>query len=589
MIQRSVLIAICVAAFAGGAFAYGVDVRAALSHKTESTFIPLNSRLFRMRQPDGVERIFARDRKDPNRLHCTVPPWLGAIRPERRMINVFTAPDFKGERTEFCFVDGVLRFMSVGKKDYEFPPGCFVAPTNSIESLWPAAELTEDEKASSDMWKGGSRLRLFSRNPNRAALVFVQIALVALAVGLFSGSCFWRMHGVIWTLIGTLLMLQAQSRGGFLAFCIGVSILVFFRTRRGVSGRLLAVFSIAFALIFGFAVVTKTADRVMTGTVQLSGDASSQKRLAIWKEVPRMLAAAPWGWGLWQSGPAYNAWFEKPERMEMIGDLFNDHISRMVEGGFVMGGLYVFVWAFLFAWTLRFAWRGGSPLPLAVCAAYFVASSFNPMNWWTPGFYLPAAVLAWGVRRLWTGMRPFAWAGGVTAAVLAGVAVVAALAPEQDVPIRAGWLGRQVIIGKGEPKVWVVDDGYVLCGDYYGFPEKEIRDYYLANPSAEPIGIVTDLSRLPKRMDRLVLCGKRCETIIRGKCPDARHVVLLTPPFGIDKIPQSMMDSVDLHVLTGRFTACLTGDAQRESTRLHVVSGAEAYVPGWLNVVVRKM
>lgn len=583
------MIAICAAALAGGAFAYGVDVRAAVRHETESTFIPLNSRLFRMRQPDGVERIFVRDREDPNRLHCTVSPWIGAIRPERRMINVFTAPDFKGEKTEFCFVNGVLRFMSVGAKDYEFPPGCFAAPTNSIESLWPAAELTESEKASTDMWKGGARLRLFSRNPNRAALVFVQIALVALAVGFFAGSFYWRMHGIIWALTGTLLMFQTQSRGGFLAFCTGGAILAFFRIRRGVGRRFLVAFSIALAVVLGFAAVTKIADRVTVGTVQFSNDGSSQKRLAIWKEVPQMLAAAPWGWGLWQSGPAYNSWFEKPERMEMIGDLFNDHISRMVEGGLVMGGLYVFVWALLFAWTLRLAWRGGSPLPLVVCASYFVASSFNPMNWWMPGFYLPAVVLAWSVRRMWAGMRPFAWAGGVTAAVLAGVAIVAALASKQDVPIRVGWLGRQVIIGKGEPKVWVVDDGYVLCGDFYGFPGKEIRDFYLANPSAEPIGIVTDLSRLPRRMDRLVLCGKRCETILHGRCPDARQVVLLTPPFGIDIIPQKILDSVDLHVLTGKFAARLTGDAQRGNPRLHVVPGAEAYVPGWLDVIVRKM
>ena len=35
--------------------------------------------------------------------------------------------------------------------------------------------------------------------------------------------------------------------------------------------------------------------------------------------------------------------------------------------------------------------------------------------------------------------------------------------------------------------------------------------------------------------------------------------------------------------------ACLTGDAKVENSRLHIVPGAEAYVPGWLNVVVRKM
>ena len=221
--------------------------------------------------------------------------------------------------------------------------------------------------------------------------------------------------------------------------------------------RMLIALAAIVLLLGGFAVASKVGTRVTVGIVQTEGDRSSQSRMLIWKEIPRMISAAPFGWGLWKSGPAYNSWFEKPENMHMIGDLFNDHFSRIVEGGYVIGGLYVFLWAFVLIWGWRLGWRGGSPVVLAVCAAYFVASSFNPMNYWTPGFYVPAVVLAWG---MWTGkfmtsgkdsasplLRLFAWAGGVTAAVLVGVAVVAALAPDQDVPIRVGWLGRQVVIG----------------------------------------------------------------------------------------------------------------------------------------------
>ena len=576
-----------------------MDVRAALRHEVESTCVPINSALFRMRQPDGIERILVRNPEDPNCLRCATKPWIGAIRPERRMINVLTSPDFKGEKTEFCFVDGRLRFMSVGKKDYEFKPSDYAAPTNSVAALWPSTELTEEEKKGTDIWKKSGRLRLFSKNPNRTALIFVELAVVALGIALFAGSWVWRLPGVLLTLGSAFFMFQAQSRGGFLAFLAGSAVLLFFRFRHGISRRLLVTVSLCVALVVGLALVTKTAGRMTAGTVAVEGDRSSQNRLVIWQEVPRMIAAAPFGWGLWKSGPAYNGWFEKPENMHMIGDLFNDHLSRFVEGGFVFGGLYVFVWALLLVGGLSFAWRGGSPVQLAVCAAYFVASTFNPMNWWMPGFFVPVAVLAWG---MWTGkfmtsgresasplMRLFAWAAGVTAVVLAGVAVVAWLAPEQDVPLRVGWLGRQVIVGRGEPKVWLVDDGFVLSGDYYGFPGKEIRAYYRAHPDAEPLGIVTDLRDVPEGVDRLVVTGRECVPYIREGHPQTQHVVLLTPPFGSDTIPRKMIESTDLHVLTGEYAARLTGDDKVRSPRVHVCPGAEAYVPNWLDVVVGKL
>lgn len=308
-----------------------------------------------------------------------------------------------------------------------------------------------------------------------------------------------------------------------------------------------------------------------------------------------MIAAAPFGWGLWKSGPAYNSWFEKQENMHMIGDLFNDHLSRMVEGGFVMGGLYVFVWALLFAWTLRLAWRGGPPLPLAVCAAYFVASSFNPMNWWTPGFYLPVAVLVWGAWRMLPDKLTVICAGGVTAVVLAGVAAVALLAPEQDVPLKVGWLGRRVIVGEGEPKVWLVDDGFVLSGDYYGFPGREIRTYYRDHAGVEPMGIVTDLSDLPNGVDRLVVTGRSCVPYLQDPRVLAKHVILLTPPFGGDTIydinsnkVKEKFEKADLHILTGEHVARLTGDDRRKNPRVHVYPGVAAYVPGWLGIVLRK-
>ena len=589
------LIALGLLVLAGGAFA-------------EPTCVPVNSELFRMRQLDGTERILVRDRNNPNGLHATYgAPWVGGIRSEGRMINVLTRPGYKGKKIEYCFIDGILRYMSVGEKDTEFPPGSFAAPTNSIESLWPAAELTEAEKKTDDIWNGTGRLRIFSDNPNRTALIFAEVAVVAFALALFAGSWWGRIPGLLLGLALIYPLLRTESRGGLLAFLVGVASLLVLRFRKGIRWRF-ALGLLAVMIAVGAAIpLLKVGDGISARLKTAGTEMFSGKRAYIWREVPRMIAAAPLGWGLWKSGPAYNGWFENPKRMHMIGDLFNDHLSRFVEGGFVLGGLYVFVWAFVLIGGWRWAWKGGPVAPFAISAVYFVASVFNPMNWWTPGFYVPAAVLAWGMVYRTRGVSPrgadtlprlaartlrVRWlvliSLVVTAVVLAGIAIVAARAPEQDIPIRVGWLGRQVVVGKGDPKVWLVDDGFVLSGDYPGFPGREIRKYYKANPEAEPLGIVTDFDNLPSGgVERLIVTGMRCLDYLE-RSEVSEQTVLLTPPFGCDRLRPKIGEGVNLRLLTGEFAARLTGADKCQEEWVHIVPGAEVYVPGWLDLLVRR-
>lgn len=278
----------------------------------------------------------------------------------------------------------------------------------------------------------------------------------------------------------------------------------------------------------------------------------------------------------------------------MVGDLFNDHLSRFVEGGFVWGGAYVFAWCFLFAAGLRWSLRGRSPVFLAVWSAYFVAACFNPMVYWGKSFLLPGAVSAvWLVQVLRSSERrrvlsPFLPLG-MTMCVLAAGAVCAFCAPEQDIPLRASMLGRQVVAGRGEPRVWVADDGFVLNGNFNGYPGREIRRHYAQHPNAESIGLVERVRDLPDEMDRLVLTGTCCEDYLRmSNPPKAKHLVFLTPPFGSDKIPNELRARCDVHLLTGEFVAVLTGDDLKKESWIHVVPGARVYVPGWLGVVVKE-
>lgn len=582
MIGRSVNLTLCVAALCGGAFAFA----------DEPVFVPLNARLCRMSLQDGTKFVFVRDLED-RLLMRSRGPWMAGERPERRMVNVFTDPKFKGESKEYCFVDGHLRYMTAGKKDYAFKPSDWAAPTNTVESLWPKTTMTAEEKRESDIWRGGGRLRLFSRNPNRTALIFAEALMLALGCMLFaSGWCF-RIVGLACSAALFIPLLMTQSRGGLLGAFAGVGLLSFFRFRHRFNlHHLISLALGALALL----AVCHFAGFGQRFSEAKDGDQSTMSRLVMWREVPRMVAAAPLGWGLWKSGNAYNSWFERQENMHMTGDLFNDHLSRFAEGGFVFGGLYVFAWVFVLLWCGRLAWRGESPVPISVCGVYFISCCFNPMNYWLPTFYIPIGVTAWAVAAQIRCRRgePRAFALPCAALILTGlilltVAVVAGLAPKQGVPIRVSALGRRVVVGHGEPKVWVADDRYVLCGDYNGFPGKEIREYYQAHPNAEPMGLVERLEDLPKKTDRLVITGRLCRPYLDNpERTQADHVILMSPPFGSRDIPRQFRRDRDLHLLTGEFAARLTGDDRRKANWIHVVRGAETYIPGWLDIVVRK-
>ena len=174
---------------------------------------------------------------------------------------------------------------------------------------------------------------------------------------------------------------------------------------------------------------------------------------------------------------------------------------------------------------------------------------------------------------------------------MAGIAVVAWRAPEQDIPLRASWMGHRVVAGKGDAQVWVVEDGFVLDGNYFGFPGREIREFYRAHPDAEALGLVSDLGHLPKKMRTLVLAGKACEPYLglpKGRRPVAECVVFLSPSLKYDKILQKVGSAENVHIVLGEFVARLEGGCAGAPENVHVIPGAELYIPGWLDSVIMR-
>ena len=157
----------------------------------ESSFVPVNGQMYRLRQPDGTVRMFLRDDDEPNLLHGE-GGWTAEI--DGRKTLVMNDADQDKDRRGFLFLNGYLRKQLVGDREIDVrvpPPG---SDAKALAELWPAMEARLVAAEPPDIWSGGPRIRLWFDNPNKAGLLFAEIALAALAL-LFCKPIWLRIVG----------------------------------------------------------------------------------------------------------------------------------------------------------------------------------------------------------------------------------------------------------------------------------------------------------------------------------------------------------------------------------------------------------
>ena len=563
--------------------AFGVDEAVVATNRTEeSTCVPINFRMFRMTQPDGVRRAFLRDADDPDLLHVVGGgPWAGVVRADRDMVNVVTRPGTVPDETEFCFVGGHLRFMSVADRQRTFDPADYASGRPPLTALWPSPEREDGGGRASSIWRGSRRLTFLSRNPNRSALLFAHLALVALGLALALRRVGPRLvcAGLAAGLFALLAM--TASRGGLLACAAGAGVLLWFRLRGRLTFRAVTGLVLAGCVVVGAALASEGGRRMLS---DLScRDVSAASRVHIWREFPAMFRAAPGGWGWGRSGFAYNDWFEDLSRHHSTGDLFNDHLSRLAEFGLPGGALYLFAWFAVLGSAWRGARRGRTPIPLAVWTALAVAGCFNPVQVWGWAWLVPVATLPW----MRTSGRCLAWSGGVALATILLVWCLSCCLAGADRGVHASVRGERVCFGGDAPEVWIADDDYVLNGGYPGFLGKEIRACAAQKDGFPAIGVARDCDGLPSGMKVLLLAGRTAARYLEMSVrPEADRVVFLSPPFGPERIPEDLRARSDVLLVCGEFAAARMGLGEEIPDWMAVVPGAELYVPGWTKLLL---
>lgn len=417
-------------------------------------------------------------------------------------------------------------------------------------------------------FNGFARWQLWYGNPNKAAVLFAEVALAGVAL-LACRRRGLRVLGVLTFAASACSLLFTFSRGGLvslLAGCVSMAPCLF-RRREGRRLRLLCCAAACLVLVLvslriGF------AERLAHGIGGV--DRSVANRTTLWSAVPQMVRDAPLGWGTGKSGEAYMQWYQPLDRQERYRTLVSSHLTVVVEFGVVGGLVWVLLWAFLLRSGFCFGREDGFWLCLAEWSALCVAGAFSSVceDWtlWVVPALVLVAVSARYPQTLKVSLADcscFRYLSLVCFTYAVGMMAVAAVSPETGVRRRGG----RTLVGTGTRAVWLVPDDAVLGGRMY---PREVRSF-LRNGGDFTFGIAEGAEAVPTDADYVVVCGTARAAGVRGR----KKTVWLSP----DR-PVEAMKAGDA-VVVGAFAEArdlFGADAL-------VVDGAAAYIPDWPEIV----
>lgn len=443
--------------------------------------------------------------------------------------------------------------------------------------------------AGRNYWKGSRRLTLWFASPNDAGALLALLALLFLA-GALRARGVWSVISLLASAATFVAVWQTASRGSVLAFAAGAFVMLVARFARRLGWRWLLAGGAAF-LTLALALVLTIGAMRYSKRVKLI-DRSGQTRLETWSAVPRMMACAPNGWWV-PAGHCYCDWFQPIHRSKLTYHLLSAHLSILPVVGYAVAFLYIFLWASLLWGVLADAWRNGRVLAAGQWTALAVAMLFSPVglsHWET--WVLPVLALApwaWGALR----RRRFGWGALAFGSVfsLVAIAILAVVGQVSErrrpVPFQVERLAGGVRVGNGEIKAWIVDDGNVLPGGFFGILGKELRKYASDSESGGSVVLADSLDDVPEHVGKLVVTGACCEDYLDRRssgrhCPQADRLVMLAPPFSPEDLPEDLQGG-GLQILIGQLSAEMTGGYDNPPSWVTVVPGAALYVPDWGN------
>lgn len=344
-------------------------------------------------------------------------------------------------------------------------------------------------------------------NPNKTATV---IAMLMIAVWTLAYIRRWGFLAalILFTGLGVCLI-HTFSRGGVVALLCGLGVVVWKSPRPWPLAKIVGAI-VSLGVFVSSSLYFQAHHRFGQGVAK--EDRSITNRLRIWQQVPTMMVDAPTGWGKNQAPRAFMQWYQRVDAPETYLNLVNSHFTWMVEVNWVWRFCYLFGWGLVFVlcWPVNgLSWLA---IPFGVWIAFGVGCTFTHVaesywSWIVPGLGL---LVVLGVRtwhHTWLRPKALATVAGTAAVLLTLIYVIGSLS--STMPIRGS--GKKVVVGRGDPKVWIVADPVILGNDY----GKTLRRFL----QAETGRLLPTVAVVRSMGD--IACSDGCTLVVAGSLPDA--------------------------------------------------------------------
>lgn len=223
------------------------------------------------------------------------------------------------------------------------------------------------------------RWQLLFDSPNKlAAFLCLNIPLLIVAVGFlkekkrrsFAARSVVTILSVL-IVVCEFLLVKTYSRGGYIAFVIGLSIVWLLGHRKSAN-----LFTCVFVLLL--MIIPKASIRAMSFDV--INDSSIWNRLVLWKSVCE-ICVDNFLFGVWRSvGEVFGSWYQPIECTQVYLTAVNDYLTIGARYGMLLLGSYLFVLFFVFALLIRKSINEQSQLSVGILSSvvsYSVASFFS--------------------------------------------------------------------------------------------------------------------------------------------------------------------------------------------------------------------
>jgi len=422
-------------------------------------------------------------------------------------------------------------------------------------------------------------------NPNKTATLIACLMIAVWSIALVWGKGFWPVL-VIFTSLAWCLI-ETYSRGGMVAFFAGIAVLLFWIPRPWPRARLLGVVA-SLWLLGGLVLYAKAQARYGQGL--FAEDQSIQHRLVIWKHVPQMMAAAPWGWGFGKAGDAYTQWFQPFDESQNYLNMVNSHFNFMVEAGWFASVSYLFAWLAIFLLCRPSPHCRLKAISLAIWVAFGVGACFSHVEesiwlWILPMGALVCAIWKRVRVREWPPLSGFVLIGAVSAGVVVMLVAVGAVTAPEPITYSRGW----VTMGKGPTNTAIFVDRYVM-GSLFGHTFRKFVAMNRNKLSEGSYCFVESSRDLPPFSITCVIVSGRFagENKNISKLARGTQVILVNPTCSPDEATWDGSLIEKTTVYFGKYSQAPARASWSDvpGIRPREIEGASDFVPSWPEVIL---